>query len=68
MESVVTEGRHDLSTIKTQERWDWPCIYGRATRGVKMNSRIWGAGKTQRTETKGRRRNEKELTLHNRTT
>lgn len=69
VETVVTEGRCDLSIIKTQERVGTGHVFRVGLPGrVKMKARIWGAGKTQRTETKGRRRNEKELTLHNWTT
>lgn len=63
VESVGTEGRDYLSTIKTQERGGTGHVFRvRLPGGAKMKSRIWGAGKTQRTETKGRRRNGKELT------
>lgn len=64
VESVGAEGRDDLSTIKTQERGGTGHVFRVGLPGgAKMKSRIWGAGKTQRTETKGRRRNVKELTL-----
>lgn len=64
MEAGATEGKGDLSTIKKQQRQVDPatCLGSRVTK-----ARSQDAGKTQRTETKGSKRNEKELTLDNRT-
>ena len=64
MEAGAKEGKGDLSTIKKQQRQVDPatCLGSRVTK-----ARSQDAGKTQRTETKGSKRNEKELTLDNRT-